>query len=219
MRAGTPDRLRPPPFFDFDPVGILSLSDQIGEAYAIADRYRVQGTSVVLGGLDAPVSTRVRGPAVLLCLPGPGDDLDESTRLRQAPSQFSGLGTLVILRFTQCVEYFYSEHKPMQDHRLFGRLPAWLDLPMNNAVDPVSELRPMGSGPAIPVHPATLGRPGPNRQHEHRLVRCLSQRFNWEERDGVAEEDAASTTDLIESLDQSHAFNWIDAPAGPADGR
>lgn len=66
MRAGTPDRLRPPPFFDFDPVGILSLSDQIGEAYAIADRYRVQGTSVVLGGLDAPVSTRVRGPAGLL---------------------------------------------------------------------------------------------------------------------------------------------------------
>ncbi len=107
----------------------------------------------------------------------------------------------------------------MQDHRLFGRLPAWLDLPMNNAVDPVSELRPMGSGPAIPVHPATLVRPGPNRQHEHRLVRCLSQRFSWEERDGVAEEDAASTTDLIESLDQCHAFNWIDAPAGPADGQ
>ena len=55
-----------PPFFDFDLVGILSLSDQIGEAYAIADRYRAQGTSVVLGGLDAPVSTLERCPAGLL---------------------------------------------------------------------------------------------------------------------------------------------------------
>ena len=58
---------------------------------------------------------------------------------------------------------------------------------MNNAVDPVSELRPMGSGPAIPVHPETLGQPGLNRQHVNRQVRRLSQRFSWEERDGVAD--------------------------------
>jgi len=69
-------------------------------------------------------------------LPRPGDHLNESTRLRQASSQFSGLGTLVIFRFTQCVEYFYSQHQPMQDHPLFGVLPAWLDLPINNAGRP-----------------------------------------------------------------------------------
>ena len=58
---------------------------------------------------------------------------------------------------------------------------------MNNAVDPVSGLRPMGSGPAIPVHPETPGQPGLNRQHVNRQVRRLSQRFSWEERDGVAD--------------------------------
>jgi hypothetical protein len=124
-------------------------------------------------------------------LPRPGDHLNESTRLREAPSQFSGLAALVILRFTQCVEYFYSEHEPMQDHPLLEVLPAWLDLPMNNAVDPVSGLRPMGSGPAIPVHPETLRaclrQPGLNRQHVNRHVRRFSQRFSWEERDGVAD--------------------------------
>jgi radical SAM superfamily enzyme YgiQ (UPF0313 family) len=36
---------------DFDLVGISSLSAQIGEAYAIADRYRARGIPVVMGGL------------------------------------------------------------------------------------------------------------------------------------------------------------------------
>lgn len=45
--AALPD---PPPF---DLVGISSLTAQIDEAYAIADRYRARGTPVVLGGLHA----------------------------------------------------------------------------------------------------------------------------------------------------------------------
>lgn len=36
---------------DFDLVGISSLSARIGEAYAVADRYRLRGTQAVLGGL------------------------------------------------------------------------------------------------------------------------------------------------------------------------
>jgi len=36
---------------EFDAVAISSFSAQIGEAYALADRYRVAGTKVILGGL------------------------------------------------------------------------------------------------------------------------------------------------------------------------
>jgi radical SAM superfamily enzyme YgiQ (UPF0313 family) len=41
---------------DFDAVAISSFSARIGEAYRLADRYRVRGTKVVLGGL--PVTAR-----------------------------------------------------------------------------------------------------------------------------------------------------------------
>jgi radical SAM superfamily enzyme YgiQ (UPF0313 family) len=40
---------------DFDLVAISSYSAQMGEAYDLADRYRAQGTSVVIGGLHATV--------------------------------------------------------------------------------------------------------------------------------------------------------------------
>src|ERR1035437_10245023 len=36
---------------EFDVVAISSFSAQIGEAYALADRYRALGTKVILGGL------------------------------------------------------------------------------------------------------------------------------------------------------------------------
>jgi hypothetical protein len=120
-------------------------------------------------------------------LPRPGDHLNESTRLREAPSQFSGLAALVVFHSTQCIEYFYSVIASMQYSSLFGVVPAWVDLPGNNVVVPVSELRSMGSAPAIPVHPETLGRQALNRQLVNRHVRGLSQRFRWAERDGVAD--------------------------------
>ena len=88
-------------------------------------------------------------------LPRPGDHLNESTRLREAPSQFSGLAALVVFHFTQCVEYFYSVIASMQYSSLFGVVPAWVGLPGNNVVVPAPGLRSMGSAPAIPVHPET----------------------------------------------------------------
>lgn len=39
------------PLEPFDLVGISSFTAQIGEAYALADRYRASGVPVVLGGL------------------------------------------------------------------------------------------------------------------------------------------------------------------------
>src|SRR5262245_53729649 len=40
-----------PVFPEFDVVGISSMTAQIYEAYALADRFRSQGTRVIMGGL------------------------------------------------------------------------------------------------------------------------------------------------------------------------
>ena len=54
---------------EFDVVGISSFSAQIGEAYALADRYRALGTKVILGGLHVsavPDEARAHADAVVI---------------------------------------------------------------------------------------------------------------------------------------------------------
>ncbi|HKO10651.1 MAG TPA: radical SAM protein [Acidobacteriaceae bacterium] len=54
---------------EFDVVAISSFSAQIGEAYALADRYRALGTKVILGGLHVsavPDEARAHADAVVI---------------------------------------------------------------------------------------------------------------------------------------------------------
>ncbi len=54
---------------EFDVVAISSFSAQIGEAYALADRYRALGTKVILGGLhvsSVPDEARMHADAIVI---------------------------------------------------------------------------------------------------------------------------------------------------------
>lgn len=54
---------------EFDVVAISSFSAQIGEAYLLADRYRAQGTKVILGGLHVtavPDEARAHADAIVI---------------------------------------------------------------------------------------------------------------------------------------------------------
>lgn len=60
---------------EFDAVAISSFSAQIGEAYALADRYRALGTKVMLGGLHVsavPQEARAHADAIVI---GEGEPL------------------------------------------------------------------------------------------------------------------------------------------------
>jgi radical SAM superfamily enzyme YgiQ (UPF0313 family) len=59
----------PTPEGDYDAVAISSFSAQIGEAYALADRYRAIGTKVILGGLHVsacPVEAARHADAIVI---------------------------------------------------------------------------------------------------------------------------------------------------------
>lgn len=84
--AGRPDRLP----VGFDLAAISSYSAQIGEAYALADRYRARGTPVVVGGLHVtavPEEAKQHADAIVV---GEGEAswlqvLDDAERGRLQP--------------------------------------------------------------------------------------------------------------------------------------